>query len=129
MPGGAERLVCTAASTLCCEKPIFTANYSRIRRKTPQTLALTRLIFSTLLLCSGRTRADQPGSDWLGIPPLLQKLDAQGFKRAKDLTAVHGHCEGEAFQHEEIPNFHANAQTGQVPFQKAKDNADTAIER
>jgi len=91
--------------------------------KYPQTLALTCMLLATLLLWSGGTHADQPGSDWLSLPQLVQKLDAQGLKNAKDLKAVHGHWEGEAFQNGEIVFFHANAQTGQMTFEKAKDNA------
>jgi hypothetical protein len=90
--------------------------------KTLQTMATTCLILATLSVWSGAARADQPGGDWLGQPQLIQKLDTQGFKHAKALKAVRGHWEGEAFQNGEIVVFHANAQTGQVTFEKAKDN-------
>jgi len=36
---------------------------------------------------------------------------------------VHGHWEGEAFQSGQLVKFHADAKTGQVTFEKAKDNA------
>lgn len=91
--------------------------------KTPQSLVMKCLILAALLLPSGATLAEQPGSDWLGKAQLLQKLDAQGFKNARDLQAVHGHWQGEAFEHGAIVVFHANAQTGKVTFQKSKDNA------
>ena len=54
---------------------------------------------------------------------VTQKLDAQGFKHVQALQAVHGHWEGEAFQHGQLVKFHADAKTGQVTFEKAKDNA------
>ncbi len=77
-----------------------------------------------LMLCvSGMALADQPGNDWLSKTQVIQKLEAQGFKHVNALEAVHGHWEGEAFQHGQIVKFHANAQTGQVTFEKAKDNA------
>lgn len=91
--------------------------------KAHPTLTPRYLLLVALLLCSGAALAEQPGSDWLPAPQLLQKLDAQGFRSARDLKPVRGHWEGEAFQNGAIVIFHANAQTGQVTFQKAKDNA------
>lgn len=88
--------------------------------KSPRTL--TCLIFAATFLLPAAACAEQPGSTWLAQPQLIQKLDAQGFKLAKALKAVRGHWEGEAFQNGEIVVFHANAQTGQVTFEKAKDN-------
>ena len=91
--------------------------------KTLKPWMVTCLAIATLSLWSGGVRADAPGSHWLAQPALIQKLDAQGFKHVTALKAVHGHWEGEAFQHGEIVVFHANPQTGQVTFEKAKDNA------
>lgn len=85
----------------------------------------TRICASLLaaLLWSGSTLADQPGRDWLSTAAVTQKLDAQGFKHVQALQAVHGHWEGEAFQNGQLVKFHADARTGQVTFEKAKDNA------
>ena len=90
--------------------------------KTQPALA-PRYLLLVLLFCADAALADQPGSAWLAAPQLLQRLDAQGFRSARDLKPVHGHWEGEAIQNGAIVLFHANAQTGQVTFQKAKDNA------
>jgi hypothetical protein len=79
--------------------------------------------FAAVLLWSGTCLADQPGSGWLSAAAVMQKLDAQGFKHVKGLQPVHGHWEGEAFQNGQLVKFHADAKTGQVTFEKAKDNA------
>lgn len=88
-----------------------------------KNLASTGFLFAATLLGSGATSADQPASDWLSAAAVTQKLDAQGFKHVKALQAVHGHWEGEAFQNGQIVKFHADAKTGRVTFEKAKDNA------
>lgn len=85
-------------------------------------LKVVRLLFSAALLVSGYVAADQPGSDWLSPAAVMQKLDAQGFKHVKALQAVRGHWEGDAFQNGELVKFHADAKTGKVTFEKAKDN-------
>lgn len=82
-----------------------------------------RMAFAAALLSSGLSLADQPGNEWLSAAAVTQKLDAQGFKHVQALQAVHGHWEGEAFQHGQLVKFHADAKTGQVTFEKAKDNA------
>ena len=82
-----------------------------------------RMAFAAALLSSGLSLADQPGNGWLSAAAVTQKLDAQGFKHVQALQAVHGHWEGEAFQHGQLVKFHADAKTGQVTFEKAKDNA------
>jgi hypothetical protein len=89
-----------------------------MKKSTPLAAAL-----ALLLSGSGVTLAAQPEAVGLSPAQLTQKLAAQGFTHVKALVAVHGHWEGEAFQHGEIVKFHANAQTGQVTFEKAKDNA------
>ncbi|NYE29368.1 hypothetical protein HDE78_002326 [Rhodanobacter sp. K2T2] len=81
------------------------------------------MAFAATLLWSGASLADQPGNGWLSAAAVTQKLDAQGFKHVQALEAVHGHWEGEAFQHGQLVKFHADAKTGQVTFEKAKDNA------
>ena len=88
--------------------------------KNPATL-FTAL--SIMLCVSGLAVADQPGGGWLSEAQVTQKLEAQGFKHVNALEAVHGHWEGEAFQHGQLVKFHADAKTGQVTFEKAKDNA------
>jgi hypothetical protein len=80
------------------------------------------LLCIAALLVSSAAFADQPGSDWLSPAAVTQKLDAQGFKHVKALQAVRGHWEGEAFQNGELVKFHADAKTGKVTFEKAKDN-------
>ena len=86
---------------------------------------LTRICasFAAAMIGSGATLADQPGNGWLSAAAVTQKLDAQGFKHVQALQAVHGHWEGEAFQNGQLVKFHADAKTGQVTFEKAKDNA------
>jgi len=79
--------------------------------------------FAAVLLWSGATLADQADSDWLSVAAVTQKLGVQGFKHVKALQAVHGHWEGEAFQNGQLVKFHADAKTGLVTFEKAKDNA------
>jgi hypothetical protein len=81
------------------------------------------MAFAAALLSSGLSLADQPSNGWLSAAAVTQKLDAQGFKHVQALQAVHGHWEGEAFQHGQLVKFHADAKTGQVTFEKAKDNA------
>lgn len=88
-----------------------------------QIRSLTCLLAAAALLWSGATPAEQSGSGWLNTSQLTQKLATQGLTHVEALKIVHGHWEGEAFQHGAIIVFHANAQTGQVTFQKAKDNA------
>jgi hypothetical protein len=81
------------------------------------------IFFAATVLGSPVALADQPGSGWLTAAAVTQKLDTQGFKHVKALQAVHGHWEGEAFQNGQLVKFHADAKTGQVTFEKAKDNA------
>jgi len=87
-----------------------------------KNLKTTCLLFHATLLVCGSAVAGQPGGDWLSPAAVTQKLDAQGFKHVKALQAVHGHWEGEAFQNGELVKFHADAKTGKVTFEKAKDN-------
>jgi hypothetical protein len=82
-----------------------------------------RMAFAAALLWSCTSPADQPGNGWLSAAAVTQKLNAQGFKHVQALQAVHCHWEGEAFQNGQLVKFHADAKTGQVTFEKAKDNA------
>ena len=88
-----------------------------------KTTATLTAMLALIVFGSGVALAGQPGGDWLSRVQVTQKLAAQGFGHVSELAAVHGHWEGEAVQHGQIVKFHANAQTGQVTFEKAKDNA------
>jgi hypothetical protein len=81
------------------------------------------MAFTAALFWFGTSLADPPDNGWLSATEVTQKLDAQGFKHVQALQAVHGHWEGEAFQNGQLVKFHADAKTGQVTFEKAKDNA------
>lgn len=81
----------------------------------PATLALS---FALLAGTVGAALADKPGTDWLPAEQVITKVKATGYTVIGKIEADNGRWEGEGLKNGQWMDFHADAKTGAVLFEK-----------
>jgi hypothetical protein len=81
----------------------------------PVTLAMS---LALLVGTAGAALADKPGADWLPAEQVITKVKASGYTVIGKIEADNGRWEGEGLKNGQWMDFHADAKTGAVTFEK-----------
>ena len=81
----------------------------------PVTLAMSRAL---LVGTACAALADRPGADWLPAEQVITKVKASGYTVIGKIEADNGRWEGEGLKNGQWMDFHADAKTGAVTFEK-----------
>jgi hypothetical protein len=84
---------------------------------------LASMVLAAALLTGGSlsSKADQPGSDWMPVEQVKEKVMQAGYTQVTKLKADDGRWEGEGVKNGRKMDFHADPKTGQITHEKVDD--------